>query len=91
MRWLARPGSALNWRIAAPLLVTAGASLAELGRSLPMSSFGAVEGVVSSIIVATVIVLVMVDLWFASAQRRCASAPPISDENVGADKIEAGA
>jgi len=47
--------------------VTAGASLAELGRPLPMSSFGVFEGVVSSVIVATAIVLVMVDLWFGSA------------------------
>jgi hypothetical protein len=65
--WLARPGSALNWRIAAPVLVTSGAFLAEWAKSLPLSGLGVVEGVVSSLILATVIALVMLDLWFGSA------------------------
>ena len=72
--WLARPGSALNWRIAAPVLVTAGALLAEWGKSLPLSGLGVVEGVVSSLILATVIALVMLDLWFGSVQ----TAPDVS-------------
>ncbi len=65
--WLARPGSVLNWRIAPPVLVTAGAFLAEWGKSLPLSGLGVVEGVVSSLILATVIALVMLDLCFGSA------------------------
>jgi hypothetical protein len=89
--WLARPGSALNWRIGAPLLLTAGAFLAEWGRSLPASGLGMVEGVVSSLILATVIVLVAVDLWFGSAQHWCTSARPNRNENVGAGNIETGA
>jgi hypothetical protein len=60
--WLARPGSAWNWRIAAPVVASAGAFVAEWGRSLPVPGLGVVEGVASSLAMATVIALVMVDL-----------------------------
>lgn len=59
--------------------------------TLPASGFGMVEGVVSSLILATVIVLVAVDLWFGSAQHWCTSTRPIRNENVGAGNIETGA
>lgn len=60
--WLARPGAALNWRFAVPLLLTADAFLSKWGANLPFTGLGVVEGVAASTILALVIVLVVGDL-----------------------------
>jgi hypothetical protein len=68
MWWLARPGSALNWRMLAPLLLTADAFLAKQGVSLPLTGLGLDEGVASSVLLAVVIALVVGDLIRSPAQ-----------------------
>lgn len=60
--WLIRPGSALNWRLAVPLLLTADAFLAKWGANLPFNGTGLVEGVASSPLLALVIGLVLGDM-----------------------------
>jgi len=60
--WLARPGTALNWRLAVPALLTADVFLAEWSVTLPLTGLGALEGVLSSVILAAVIALVARDL-----------------------------
>jgi hypothetical protein len=60
--WLARPGSARNWRVLVPLLLTAGMFLSEAAVSLPIGGLAPAEGVLSSAIVAVVIGMVTVDL-----------------------------
>jgi hypothetical protein len=60
--WLARPGSALTWRVAAPLLLTGDAFLSKWGANLPFSGLGIVEGVASSGILAVVIGIILSDL-----------------------------
>lgn len=64
--WLLRPGSAWNWRIVCPLLLTADALLSKQGVGLPLTGAGLVEGVISSVVLAMVAALVMADLL-----RRC--------------------
>jgi hypothetical protein len=63
--WLARPGTALNWRAAVPLLLTADVFLAKWGTTLPFTGLGLVEGVTSSTVLAVVIGLVITDLFRA--------------------------
>jgi hypothetical protein len=60
--WLARPGSAANWRIAVPLLLTADAFIAKQDATLPFTGLGLIEGVTSSALLAIVIGLVLRDL-----------------------------
>lgn len=60
--WLARPGSALNWRVAVPLLLTADAFISKQASGLPFDGLGLGEGIASSAVLAFVIVLVTVDL-----------------------------
>jgi hypothetical protein len=66
--WLARPGSALNWRVAVPLLLTADALLAKAGATLPFNGLGVLEGVGSSVILAATIALVMSDILRSRAE-----------------------
>jgi len=61
--WLARPGSALNWRASVPLLLTADALLGKAGAALPFNGWGIAEGVSSSAILAVVVALVSIDLF----------------------------
>jgi hypothetical protein len=61
--WLARPGSALNWRASVPLLLTADVFLAKAGATLPFNGWGIAEGVSSTAILAVVAALVSVDLF----------------------------
>ena len=61
--WLARPGSALNWRASVPLLLTADVFLAKAGATLPFNGWGVAEGVTSSAILALVVALVSLDLF----------------------------
>ena len=68
--WLSRPGTALNWRIAAPALITADVFLTEWSVTLPLTGIGAVEGVLSSLILAAVIAVVAADLLRSRAPER---------------------
>jgi len=60
--WLARPGSALNWRVLVPALLTADVLLAKLAESVP-AGWVIAEGVTSSVIIAAVVAMVTADLW----------------------------
>jgi hypothetical protein len=60
--WLARPGSALNWRALVPVLLTADVLLSKLGETLS-TDWLVVEGVTSSVIIAVVVAMVTADLW----------------------------
>jgi hypothetical protein len=61
--WLARPGSACNWRIAVPLLLNADVFIAKAGTTATPGAAWTVEGVVSSVLTALVIALVAADLF----------------------------
>ena len=67
--WLARPGSARNWRALAPVLLTADVLLSKLGE-LVSTDWLIAEGVTSSLILAVVVAMVTADLW------RTIPAPP---------------
>ena len=60
--WLARPGSALNWRALVPVLLTVDVLLSKLGE-LVSTDWLTVEGVTSSVILAGVVAMVTFDLW----------------------------
>jgi hypothetical protein len=64
--WLARPGSALNWRVSAPLLLTADVFLLKAGARLPFNGLAVAEGVASSAILAVVVAVVSIDLFRSS-------------------------
>jgi hypothetical protein len=60
--WLARRGSARNWRALVPLLLAADVVLAQTETALPIHGWAPVEGVVASVCMAAVVVLVSADL-----------------------------
>ena len=60
--WLARPGSALNWRVLVPVLLTADALLSKVSESLSTDWLIA-EGIMSSVLIAAVVAMVFADLW----------------------------
>jgi hypothetical protein len=60
--WLARPGSAFNWRAIVPLLLTADVFLAKVGTMPLVATSAVVEGVASSAMIAVVLALVTADL-----------------------------
>jgi hypothetical protein len=62
MWWLARPGSALNWRGLVPLLLTSDVFIVKAASTSPFSAWGVVAGVVSSAVVAAAVALVTLDL-----------------------------
>jgi hypothetical protein len=59
--WLARPGSALNWRALVPVLLTADVLFSRLGEVVSTDWLIA-EGVTSSVIIAVVVAMVTTDL-----------------------------
>jgi hypothetical protein len=61
--WLARPGSALNWRAVVPLLLTSDVFLAKAGTTPLAAPWAVGEGVTSSAIIAVAIALVSADLF----------------------------
>jgi hypothetical protein len=61
--WLARPGSARNWRVLVPLLLTADVFLAKAGTTLPIGGSWVAEGLASSAIIAGAAALVSIDLF----------------------------
>jgi hypothetical protein len=60
--WLARPGNALNWRASVPVLLTADVFMAKSAATLPFDGWGLAEGVTSSVILALVVAMVVLDL-----------------------------
>jgi hypothetical protein len=60
--WLARPGSARNWRTLVPLLLAADAVSAQSETALPGRGLAPVEGVLASVCLTAVVVLVSYDL-----------------------------
>ncbi len=60
--WLARPGTARNWRVLVPLLLTADTLLTNIVASGASGVWGDIEGITSSAILAFVVGLVTVDL-----------------------------
>lgn len=63
--WLARPGSALNWRALIPLLLTVDVFVVKAALMSPFSMWGAVAGVTSSTALAVAAGLVTFDLLHA--------------------------
>lgn len=75
--WLARPGSARNWRAVVPLILTCDVFLAKAG-TLPLSAgWDVAEGVASSMLVALVVALVTVDLVRSPRRVSSARAPAL--------------
>jgi hypothetical protein len=64
--WLARPGSARNWRVVVPLLITADVFLAKAGTTLFTGTSWVAEGISSSAIIAATAALVILDLFRSS-------------------------
>ena len=60
--WLARPGTALNWRAVVPLLLTIDVFIAMAATASPFSAAGAAESVIASVVVGAAMALVMFDL-----------------------------
>jgi len=60
--WLGRAGTALNWRGIVPLLLTVDVFIVKAASAAPFTAAGAVESVVSSIVIASTIALVTLDL-----------------------------
>ena len=60
--WLARPGRALNWRIAAPVVVTLAMMLAQQSTNHVLTGLGVAEGVCASGLLLIVLMLVSRDL-----------------------------
>ena len=61
--WLARPGSAGNWRVAIPLLLNADVFITKAGTTLTTGPAWSVDGVASSVLVALVVAMVTADLF----------------------------
>ncbi len=72
--WLARPGSALNWRVTVPLLLTVDVFIVKAASISPFSAWGATEGVLSSAVIAVAIAMVTIDLLHRPAPERSAQA-----------------
>ena len=60
--WLARPGSARNWRAMVPLLLTTDVFIVKAALVSPFSSWGTIAGATSSVIVGLSVALVTFDL-----------------------------
>jgi hypothetical protein len=61
--WLARPGSARNWRAALPVLLNADVFITKAGTAVTSGAAWSVEGVASSVLIAAAISLVTADLF----------------------------
>ncbi|HEY6470057.1 MAG TPA: hypothetical protein VI434_09830 [Candidatus Dormibacteraeota bacterium] len=61
--WLARPGSARNWRVVVPVLLNADVFIAKAGTTVTTGAAWTVEGVASTVLIAAVIALVTADLF----------------------------
>lgn len=64
--WLASGKTALNWRLGVPLLLIAVTLMAKTTVSLPLSGLGSLEGVVSSALMAVIVVIVFVDVFHSA-------------------------
>lgn len=75
--WLARPGSAANWRVTVPILITGDALLTKWGDVTPFTTIGVTNSVISSAVMLAVVGLVAVDLV------RTRAAEPVRNGEVG--------
>ncbi len=60
--WLARPGTARNWRGMVPLLLTIDVFIVKIAAQIPFTAVGAVTSVLSSAVIVVAIALVTIDL-----------------------------
>ncbi|HVC40721.1 MAG TPA: hypothetical protein VND54_01955 [Candidatus Saccharimonadales bacterium] len=65
--WLARPGSALNWRASVPLLLTVDVFIVKAALLSPVSGWGVIESVTASVVTGTAAALVTFDLLHSPA------------------------
>jgi hypothetical protein len=77
--WLARPGSALNWRAAVPALLTIDMFIVMLALLSPESAWGIFASVLASAVMGVTIALVTVDLLRSPAV--AAQARPVRHEH----------
>jgi hypothetical protein len=73
--WLARPGSARNWRAVVPALLTVDVFVVKAASTAPFTALGAVESVTSGVVVAVALALVTFDLF--RSQEFAAPARPV--------------
>jgi hypothetical protein len=73
--WLARPGSAINWRAVVPLLLSADVFITKAGTTISTGAAWSVEGVVSSVLVAASIAMVTADLMRSTQAQKTVAAP----------------
>jgi len=86
--WLARPGNALNWRLAVPLLLAGDALLAKQGAALPFTGPAQVAGIFSSVLLAIVITLVLGDLILARGGPEQIVGHPVPVRKTAVDAAE---
>ncbi len=60
--WLARPGTALNWRAVVPLMLTIDVFIVKAASTSPFSAWGEAASVLSSAVIAVAITMVTIDL-----------------------------
>lgn len=60
--WLARPGTAVNWRVSVPLILNIDVFIVMAAMTSPFTAAGADESIIASLLVGTAIVLVTADL-----------------------------
>jgi hypothetical protein len=63
--WLARPGTALNWRVVVPVLLTIDVFIVMAATTSPAGAAAAAASVTSSVLVAVCVALVTCDLFRA--------------------------
>lgn len=84
--WLARAGSAWNWRVIAPFLITSDVFLGKWAETIPAAGTPYVQaGIASSAVLAFVAVLIAYDLL------RDPIAPPLPRSCAGATSVSDGA
>jgi hypothetical protein len=81
--WLARPGSARNWRAVVPLLLTIDVFMVKTALISPSSTWGVVMGLLSSATVAVAVALVIHDL-LSSTENASAAHAVLHDHRHGA-------
>ena len=74
--WLARPGSARNWRAVVPLLLTVDVFVVKSALTSPSSTWGVVASLVSSATVGVALALVTLDLLRSTENVSAARAVP---------------
>ena len=86
--WLARPGSLLNYRVLAPLLITLAMLLAQQSANHLSTAMGVADGLFASIVLLMTLVLVAGDLW-SRPGAKVTDAAVIADYSRSSDLLEA--